>query len=345
MESLNEILSSLSTAGWSYYRNVKPIPRDVLSNNSIAMDFIEDYFKIAGKETVFDYLHHGCSKGIVCSHASHTVSTFVLGLKIAECLGVDVAERDSQNMDFRYKWFLSCLYHDMGYYYEETINYDWLALVAKEGINAIPKVCDIEYIHDDIFVSFTRDQIDLYLRYRARGNGKLHGVLDHGIIGGIMLYDGLRKRFEKSWQHRVNNKNSTRDCFFIRINGKELHCSEGHFKYYADVANAVLSHNIWTRTLNDYCHAAGRDDAVNNNKVLYSNNQIAFLLCLADTIEPIKRNKDYATTIQFAFKNNVITICSDPVIIESVYGRVDFESWLGVKVEKSIGKVVITVEV
>lgn len=345
MESINEILGSISTAGWSYYRNVKPIPSDVLFSNSKALGFIEDYFKIAGKESVFDYFSHGHSRNIICSRASHTISTFILGLKIAECLGVDVTVRDSQNMDFRYKWFLSCLYHDIGYYFETISDPAWLALVANEGINALTQICNIEYLSNDIFKSYTRDQIDLYLRHRALGDSKTKGVIDHGIIGGLMIYDGLRKRFEKSWDHCTNRGTSTRESFNIRIHGKILHCSEKHFTYYADVANAVLSHNIWKSTLNEYYEAEGRDDEINNEKITYAKNQIAFLLCLADTIEPIKRGTDYAKSIQFGFEKDVISIIADPLTIETVYGRIDFESWLGVRVQKYMDKVIIAVEV
>ncbi len=111
--------------------------------------------------------------------------------------------------------------------------------------------------------------------------------LDHGIIGGLLLYDRLRLQFEKAWEKaRIDKEKSfTRDGFFGENN--RLFYSENHFSAYAKAADAIISHNIWHTTLREYLEKSGKMD-VNNLKKINIDNTICFLLSLADTLEPIK---------------------------------------------------------
>ena len=342
MKTVREIINSLSHNEWSYYNTDNTDIRltdAVLSDKNKAIEFIEDYFNLAGKERVLTFPAFDRNKEFVLNRAPHIISTFVLGLKIAECLDIITGDRDESGFSFQYRWFLTCLYHDIGYIYEKKTVCEWLRMTASDGLEAIQAVCDIHYVHDRIFKTYSRDIVDIYLKGRAKCSGGKVGVLDHGIVGGLLLYDGLRKQFERSWGKRTDKLHSLREDFYVIVKGRRLHCSNSHFNEYAKAADAIIAHNIWLDTLQEYLNDEHIDLPVKDKQIKYSENELCFILGLADSIEPLKRFEDFperAERVFFSFDNGVITIQSDQEIIqgEKGYGRIkDTEKWLGIKVE------------
>ena len=189
MKTVHEIVNSLSQNEWSYYNTDKRLTDEVLHNKETALKFIEDYFHLAGKEKVFKFPAYDQNKELVLNRAPHIISTFVLGLKIAECLGIITGERDESGFSFQYRWFLTCLYHDIGYIYEKKTVCEWLRMTASDGIKAIQAVCNIQYLHNRVFKTYPREIVDIYLKGRAKCSDGRVGVLDHGIVGGLLLYD------------------------------------------------------------------------------------------------------------------------------------------------------------
>src|SRR5699024_1552141 len=142
------------------------------------------------------------------------ISTYLLGIRLAELFKIlpygnkanevnDPYSKDGFN--FKYYWFLACLYHDVGYVYENStyldesikgkqkrINklQDNLSALQTDGLEAIQEICDIRYLHNRVFKTYDRSEIDLYLKGRAT----CCNCIDHGIAGGLMLYDKLRKQ-------------------------------------------------------------------------------------------------------------------------------------------------------
>lgn len=162
-------------------------------------------------------------------------------------------------MSFQYYWFLSCLYHDIGYALEERHQcakntqeeYENLKSVREDGIEALHEICHLRYVHNRVFKTYSKGIVDFYLKCRASCLGAPHVTIDHGIAGGLLLYDNLRKQFAKAWKARVNRTDS-RAMFHIQYKDKQLFFSNEDYKAYAKAADAIITHNIWRSTLEEY---------------------------------------------------------------------------------------------
>ena len=286
MKTLLEMYDEWICKGkWSYYtKNLPKLTCYTLSNDNESFKFIEEYYVRAGKVKLFEDEYIDKKPEILKKRAPHIISTYLLGIIIAESFGFDLDTGDSNNINLKYLWFLACLYHDIGYIYEETHCCEYLRDIQSNGLEALKKICNIKNCTISEFKTYTKNEIDVYLSYRAKClNGEM-GVIDHGIAGGLMLYDRLRKNYERAWHNEYNNdKSITRDSFLYN----ELHFSKEHLKYYAEAADAIISHNIWADTLNKCLEEQGI--AHHNAPLIRAKNKIAFILAVADTIEPIKK--------------------------------------------------------
>ncbi len=112
--------------------------------------------------------------------------------------GFDLNKRDVNNANLKYLWFLACLYHDIGYVYEETHSCENLREVREKGLIALREICGIKYCEHDEFRTYEKRVVNLYLKNRAKCTDKGIGKMDHGIVGGLMLYDRLRKNWQKT---------------------------------------------------------------------------------------------------------------------------------------------------
>lgn len=116
METLKDIIEYYKAHPdkWLYYQrqgyyNIS----NVSDSSSNALRFIKWYFQIGGKGEAL--IEERLLRKIPRNRFLHTVSVFFWGLRIAECLGINTADRNLENMDFQYFGFLTCLYHDIGY--------------------------------------------------------------------------------------------------------------------------------------------------------------------------------------------------------------------------------------
>lgn len=271
---------------WLYYHSNQPrLKYEMLFDETASYNFIKNYFKCGGKGKVFEDDPYIIKNEFVLKERSpHIVSTFLLGIQIAKSLKFDINKKNNDNINFIYLWFMACLYHDIGYVYENDYNCMNLRMVQKEGLKALKEICDIKYICNNEFKTYKKGYIDLYFSNRAICSSGNIGKIDHGIVGGLLLYDRLRKNFyEARKKANKNDPNFSKDKFEYN----ELNYSKTHFEYYAEAADAIIAHNIWINTLNEYL--------TKNNKVplegnkIDKNNKIAFILALADTLEPIKK--------------------------------------------------------
>lgn len=286
MGTLKELYKNLIKDGsWSYYLEQPYLEYEVLFDETASYDFIKNYFKCGGKGKVFEDDPYIIKYEYVLKERSpHIVSTFLLGIQIAKSLKFDINKKNNNNINFIYLWFMACLYHDIGYIYENDHNCINLRTVQKEGLNALKDICDIKYMCNDEFKTYKKENVDLYLSNRAICSSGNIGKIDHGIVGGLLLYDRLRKNFNEAWyKARRNDPNVLRNNF--TYNG--LHFSNEHYKYYAEAADAIIAHNIWINTLNEYLIKNDKEPL--KGIKIDKNNKIAFILALADTLEPIKK--------------------------------------------------------
>lgn len=296
-EKINELRNTLLN-GVLYKDCVKSM------TSTSAKEFINAYFSVGGKgrlTSIFEYHTESFNR------SDHTLSVFLLGIRLAEMFGIlshDNEENEGNDpynkngFNFKYYWFLACLYHDVGYVYEngkyldERIKaeqkrknklQDNLSALRTDGLEAVQEICDIRYLHNRVFKTYDRSEIDLYLKGRAT----CCNCIDHGIAGGLMLYDKLRKQFEQSWQNRDRKRSFDRTNFWNNKTG--LHLSNSHFEEYAKAANAIISHNIWIDTLNEFKQHEGISIGT-KNRISFHKDPLCFILSLADTIEPLKKN-------------------------------------------------------
>lgn len=296
MQTLRELYEDISSDKnkWSYYPNTSFDIRNTWNDNKTALTFITTYFDYAGKSECFKDQHLEDNHQYIESRATHIISTFLIGVKLFESFGIKIGPCDSNNMDLKYYWFLTCLYHDIGYAFENSSTCEQLRMLQSDGLDAIQEIADIKYLHEREFKTFCRKEIDLYLRGRAQCYQGKKGCIDHGIIGGLLLYDKLRRQFEISWKKRTLGTDCRGD-FHIKdeCSNRTLHLSNKHYDAYAKVADAIMIHNVWETSFNEY---VDRYDAQNQLKKhtwknrISKENSLCFILAIADTLEPLKRN-------------------------------------------------------
>lgn len=326
-------------ARWSYYDNPPVHIENIWTAEEDAFYFIKDYFGYAGKSSVFDDTNLKKNEAHIRSRAPHIISTFLLGIKIATIFGIDIGNRDECNMNFKYYWFLSCLYHDIGYAYENKSSCDWLKIATEDGIEGLQEICDIKYLHKREFKTYPKELVELYLKCRADCQ-KSHPKLDHGIVGGMLLYDRLRKQFVKAWKNRTK-KSDRRDSFYCthEATGRILHLSNSHFDAYAKAADAIIAHNIWKSTLQKYIRDYADCNQKKYNTILEKritiHQELCFILSLADTIEPLKRNPEYLQAVAIEPLNigGGFRLETDKDTFQAVYSEIaGLKDWLAVRV-------------
>ena len=278
-ELYNDIIKSPET--WSYYKPLRqsgtnswpPIYIHNIFEDNNCEQFIKDYFGEGGKGILIEGLIVNLSN----IRKIHTVSCFFLGIQIAKSLFV--TKKRKWRPSFCYYWFLSSLYHDFGYQFEENIT-----LSEELPTN---EVYDKIKIPTELEPYFSKEVIEHYSEYRNRQLGDKY---DHGITGGKLLYD----KFDENFKHYRQDE-SNPNKFTKIINGRELLFNKKQYDYIAEAALAIMLHNIWfcNEGCPNYCDKdkyTGDLRSLVDKKVSFSYSaSLYFLLLIADTIEPTKR--------------------------------------------------------
>jgi hypothetical protein len=286
---------------WKYYKelsigenpfdftNVKPE-----DYNKKAKDFIKLYFEAGNK----DWALNGTEES---SRHLHSVSAFFLGILLKETLfpglltSSERTDRDMQEPDFLYYWFLTCLYHDMGYVIEfDRVNYPPRELDLDSLVSKIKERLQISCSSFNLFdegVCGSIYQIDTIKRYYdyCRKNSHIN-TINHGIVGGLLLYNRLNENYQQvvpdaEIEYKREGKLFSPDDFYFN----NLHYSICHKEYYKKVASVIVDHNIWLadeKTREEY-GAADLSELV-RDPLSIKEHEFLFLLALVDIIEPIK---------------------------------------------------------
>ena len=320
---------------WSYYNDAPDLTMEILYSPEESLDFIKNYFRCGKKEKLFDDIDI-VNYEILKTRAQHILSTYLLGIIIAKSLKI---QRKENNKDFMYLWFLACLYHDIGYYFEKNGSCEDLKKVQTKGIEGIKEVCKIKYLYDGKFSPYKREHINLYLSERAKYRDGRTGVIDHGIIGGFLLYDRLRKNFDSA-KKKVENINSDVHEESFEYNGRYF--SINHYKDYKIAAQAIIIHNIWIDTLRQYM--GENKETIDNIEKINKNNQIAYILAIADTLEPIK--KCGIDSLSSAYYNNMLDgftyyFNGCKKYDEMIKSVKELNNWVDVTIEESEGGFII----
>ena len=250
---------------------------------------IKEYFAAGCKERAFafDFDKIYLQKG---KHI-HTVALYLLGCYLRRIVDVPLENFIKNNTqdydyDFRHVWFLSSLYHDTASAIENIAN-------LHKPLNFYLGANNVKFnIYDHIpevpsarLFTYARGLVENYFDYRS----DFFSCVDHGILGGFLLFDRLRKNYDDAWSDfQKYNRSDARSYNEFWWDG--LHWKRCHLDLFAIIADSVIGHNIWVDPdVRLYKHY-GLDPLITpgNHKISCSESPLLFFLSLLDTIEPVK---------------------------------------------------------
>lgn len=177
---------------------------------------------------------------------------------------------------FMYTWFMSCFFHDATSYIEISDRTS-----CQIEIEELKRLCLNNQIYQEVPHRYENHPICNYFAYQKA----FAGEQDHGIIGGCHLFAGSLKNYEDHFENH-------------RVHDDSLHWCESHRPHYAYVADAIITHNMWTVDKQSDPDTAkkyedhGLDELIvvgNEKKLSLKDHPLCFMLCLLDTIELTKR--------------------------------------------------------
>lgn len=270
-------------------------------SQSECLEFLNRHYEKGEKKALFNrdltpqYNRHG-------KH-THSASLYLLGTTLLPIFKTNIDNRlksfvpnytswCEDEYDFQYIWFLPAMYHDFASCIElgtirtnDSEQHRSLRFhLGNHNIQYSPYK-PFPYKVDNIPFRFSPELIENYFYYRAcRGN------CEHGILAGYLFFDGFVKNFLKNTNGRFNSCGSM-NCYGLGWN-------IGHLAFAAYAADAIICHNIWLggKTEKEEYTQYGLTPLVYTehpeSKLSVEAFPLQFMLCLLDTIEPIKRFED-----------------------------------------------------
>jgi hypothetical protein len=250
---------------------------------------------------------------------SHTVSIFFLGLSLYYKLPIIRKEIDKYlkelkkkvhdcdpsdspiDLPFSYYWFLICFYHDLGYFVMSKRNGEFKLFNGKKDWDnvektIIEKIGQIQSLGIKISPIIKNSCIN-YLKYRRKHPSKFGPIenIDHGFISGISFYFQRETKFQEFSELFPDQDH------FVH---KGLHWSKHLLEQvHSSISWNIISHNVWYlpknipesnielfKTKNLYVKYELNDLILKTDEppVKISDFPMYFLICLVDTIDPVK---------------------------------------------------------
>jgi hypothetical protein len=300
MENLHDLIKGIPNTQWDYYTGIDNAngisnPFDVLIFEH--KSFIESYFKRGGKIEVLR------STGIITDKLrlpNHINSVFFLGVLFYYRTNFHqdykIENNDPGYSTFPFIWFLIALFHDNAYQMEDDKKLSVIAtiedLYTHFKINHLLLDVDVASNCGDLMEARKN-----YFTYRKN----IWKVVDHGILGGILLYDRLVKiRRRKKRQHED-------DLFW----GKNLEAQ------YLLAANAISLHNIWLpqKGSESIYEQYGLGKLLSFTKIKFADFPLFYILGIVDTIEPLKTFKDDGFTDHYILENLYFEFSAGGVVV------------------------------
>ena len=178
----------LNQESWNYYSG-KDFKTNPMLSEKESKNFIENFIELSGKSKNL------LSKEInnIGNRATHIVSTFFIGHYIYKNTNFkDLIDNElkknvkkwetKSEVTFPFIWFLTCLFHDLGYTIEKYEKVKYLSLKdLKDKTGDLGEIDGIPNFYGEVYED--------YYRYRI----KYQNVNDHGITAAYLLYHSLCK--------------------------------------------------------------------------------------------------------------------------------------------------------
>ncbi len=140
-----------------------------------------------------------------------------------------------------------------------------------------------------------------YFKYKLFERSKVFLDIDHGIIGGDLLFSQLVKNYRQQYRCMKQGHGIKFYDFRVQAEGKTRHFSCEQFKIFAHIADCISCHNIFKADAEteEVYRQYGLDNFIGDRyKIInYDKNPLLYMLCLADVIEPTKKFPTEATQI------------------------------------------------
>lgn len=323
---------------WNYYSNDYAYAKtriefaySKLNSYSDCKGFIDAYLHRGGKG---DIPYAKNLEDLLPNRVKHIVSCFFLGsIFYIKCLRISnsienslqiTRTTESPSRHFSYLWFLTCLFHDLGYAVE-----DHKSTSKKENDMYKDYLKELPRRPNGIPTLYTKKTLKSYSLLRAC----LHSCYDHGIVGGIALYHDL-----------CNYRRQVVETFEKIHDG--LYWGEELEKDFDFASWVITCHNIWMTNEHSKDVAAYKFFGLNaliikdsyQAKLKYpissGKNPFLFLFCLVDSIEPIKvmESTDNFPKIDIVFDPSDVklNLSKLPTNLRKKYAKkiLDLDSWL-----------------
>lgn len=310
------------------------------------MEFIKAYIQGSRKSYLF-VTNSLCAMGADAEQSKrlcHIVSSFFLGLviyynhrfiksKIIEELKNLQVFKDYDDLDkqFVFVWFMTCMFHDIGYVFEKNIVN--IHVTQHELISEKEKLIKtLNSLQKEGLPGHYKDIVDNYLRYRENK--------DHGILGGLSYAENVCKIRKEQYEKAKKDKNE-----------KEMNqWNENLNRLYQYVAWRICCHNIFYIRVGDssctdvlqyiyyglyplmLCNRKKKDGIYVDYPISFDKSPLFFFFCLIDSIDPMKLCDKIPEDLEFGYEDNgVIISCTNAQYIQKVE---KINDWLiGVKKE------------
>ncbi|MBZ4191723.1 hypothetical protein [Niabella beijingensis] len=324
MKSLYELVYNTPVPQWNYYFDLNEVItfNNPFIDNTNYNEFISSYFRKSGKEQVFKLSQIDIDN---LRLPNHICSVFFMGVllyfKTSFHKKYILKDHDPGYSAFPFIWFLIALFHDSAYQME-----------AKSELQEISNIDDLiarfNIKHNLLNAKFEHCEQLHKLRKNYFFFVRKHlGVVDHGILGGMLLYDRLIKiRRQKK-----------------RLNEDNLFWGKALEKDYKVAGNAISLHNIWLQP-DEICKEYKLTEMLNFQPVKFADFPLFYILGVVDTIEPLKafRNSGYTDeyimkNLNYEFRSNSIKIENNlnsklrfNILLDRIKG---FKNWLDIRIK------------
>ena len=300
MNSLKNIYDNLTN--YSYYHEIEKY--------SSSKEYIQRYFKQGYKEVIANFLDE---ISIPDFRYDHMKSTYMLGVWLYDNCGglqesinyeLNGADEPLRN-EFLYRWYLTCLFHDVGYCFENGV-----IKPTKDICELSGKIKNGLVGYKDLFSTSCKIPLKLRKSALAYYKNKLEENpchINHGIGSAVLLYDRLKPLHE---EERVSDG--------LKFGPKIFKFSLIPVIWY------IIAHNIWTATEKTDNAEKYRKNGLENlvqtigkSLIDFKKHGMLFLLCFVDTIEPIKllNKKDANLTFDQCLECVTMKVASNTISI------------------------------